>query len=299
MVTDTALEPLGQASPAGGSLPKERVVLRRPVDLPGVELWSVTDSARLWAIFHTSFAFCATERMTGPQAWKYRRRDYAMTSQSTMAIEAGETHVTTRVSACDFHVVFVDPAALQNHFGEDQGWMAPPHFSVGQIDDGALVTLFSRLWHSIEDAGADTLEREHHLRRFLLGLFHRAAERRPLPHVHGCERAVARARELIEDRYATSLSLREIAQVAGVSKYHLEHAFKARMGLAIHQYLKRVRAGRALQLIRGGLRLVDVAELVGFSDQAHMTRELRNQMGFTPGQLWRICRQSLSVRHSR
>ena len=237
VVPRAALEPFGKAPPSGRDATEERVVLRRPQDLPGVELWTVTDSQRLWAVYHTAFAFCAAERMTGPQAWKYRRRDFALTPQSTMVIEAGEAHVTTRVATGDFHVVLIDPSALDLYFAEEPSWMSRPHFNLGQVDDGRLVTLFARLWRSIEDPGADTLQRQHHFGRFLLRLLHRAGERSPRPPAYGCERAVRRARQLIEERYATNLALGEIAAAVGVSKYHLEHAFKQRMGLAIHQYL--------------------------------------------------------------
>src|SRR5882757_7993427 len=57
---------------------RERVLLRRPADLPGVEHWRAEASTRLWTVHHLTYTFCVADRAPGPQAWTYRRRTYGM-----------------------------------------------------------------------------------------------------------------------------------------------------------------------------------------------------------------------------
>ena len=49
-----------------------------------------------------------------------------------------------------------------------------------------------------------------------------------------------------------------------------------------HAYLTHLRSARARQLLLRGLRASDVAPLVGFYDQAQLTRHFRRLVGTTP-----------------
>jgi AraC-like DNA-binding protein len=51
----------------------------------------------------------------------------------------------------------------------------------------------------------------------------------------------------------------------------------------MHRYLMLARLGHARRLLQSGLRAVEVAHEVGFSDAAHMGRIFRTDFGFTPG----------------
>jgi AraC-like DNA-binding protein len=98
---------------------------------------------------------------------------------------------------------------------------------------------------------------------------------------------VRRARELIEEYYREPLTLDRVAAAASLSKFHLERAFKAAYGVPMYRYLKRVRIGRALDLLRAGRRPADVASALGLADQSHLSRLMREELGLTPGQVAR------------
>ena len=95
--------------------------------------------------------------------------------------------------------------------------------------------------------------------------------------------AVARARAYIDREYASSVSLADLAQAAGASRYHLIRVFSDETGLTPHRYLQAVRANRARDLLAAGVDPAEAAVRSGFSDQAHMGRVYKSFYGITPG----------------
>ncbi|HVK72914.1 MAG TPA: AraC family transcriptional regulator [Kofleriaceae bacterium] len=95
-------------------------------------------------------------------------------------------------------------------------------------------------------------------------------------------RPVRRAMAYIHDRLADPFTLDELADFAGLDKFHLCRAFRAQIGMPPHAYLIHLRIARAKQLLLGGTRASDVAPLVGIYDQAQLTRHFRRLVGTTP-----------------
>jgi AraC family transcriptional regulator len=111
---------------------------------------------------------------------------------------------------------------------------------------------------------------------------------RPGQHRRRPPRWLGMAEELIRSRYFLGLCLDEIAEVAGVHPAHLCREFRRRFGCTMTQYAVRLRADRALQeVIRSDTPLATVAAQLGFADQAHLTRTIREHFGTTPGRLRR------------
>ena len=94
---------------------------------------------------------------------------------------------------------------------------------------------------------------------------------------------VKRARRYLVERFNESVTLAELAQVAGMSRFHLIRQFSKQTGLSPHAFQVHVRIERARMLLRNGFLPVEVAMLVGFSDQAHLTRHFKRIWGITPG----------------
>ena len=95
-------------------------------------------------------------------------------------------------------------------------------------------------------------------------------------------RPVRRAVEYIRARRCESVTLDALAAHAEVDKFHLCRAFRARIGMPPHAYLTHLRIARAKALLLRGVRASDVAPLVGFYDQAQLTRHFRRLVGTTP-----------------
>jgi AraC-like DNA-binding protein len=96
-------------------------------------------------------------------------------------------------------------------------------------------------------------------------------------------RAVRRAHEALRERLAEPITLDELAQHAGLDKFHLCRAFRSQVGMPPHAYLTRLRIMRAKQLLDAGVRPIEIAPLVGLYDQSQLNRHFRRLVGTTPG----------------
>jgi AraC-like DNA-binding protein len=77
-----------------------------------------------------------------------------------------------------------------------------------------------------------------------------------------------------------------LARVTRCSPEHLSRAFRKRFGIAPAAFRREQRLRRALHLLADSDRnLCEVALECGFSDQPHMTRELKQMTGLTPQRL--------------
>jgi AraC-like DNA-binding protein len=92
-----------------------------------------------------------------------------------------------------------------------------------------------------------------------------------------------RVRDALAAAPATAWTLRDLAMIAGVSRFQLVRGFARETGMTPHAYLMQRRVRLARALIAAGKPLVDAALLSGFADQSHMTRAFRRQYGHTPG----------------
>ncbi|MEW2353004.1 AraC family transcriptional regulator [Spirillospora sp. NPDC029432] len=102
----------------------------------------------------------------------------------------------------------------------------------------------------------------------------------------GREDLAALAREAILAGGPESAGLVELAQALEVSPSHLSRTFRHHVGVPVSRYRNRVRVSHALERIeQGETDLASLAADLGFSDQAHLTRVMRDELGRTPGRV--------------
>jgi AraC-like DNA-binding protein len=98
----------------------------------------------------------------------------------------------------------------------------------------------------------------------------------------GAHRAVAAACQRLRDDLTASPTLDELGLLTGTNKFVLLRRFKRELGITPHAYLVAFRIARARQLLARGTEPSEVAAVVGFADQSHLTRTFKATMGLTP-----------------
>ena len=95
--------------------------------------------------------------------------------------------------------------------------------------------------------------------------------------------AIRRAIAYIENNPHRTISLRELAGAAGLSRFHFSRLFKHQVGLSPAKYVEHLRIEQAKALIVSGeMSLAQVAQSVGFADQSHFSRRFSAHEGRTP-----------------
>jgi AraC-like DNA-binding protein len=100
--------------------------------------------------------------------------------------------------------------------------------------------------------------------------------------IDGLPERLVRAVALIRERAPAQVGLAELSAAAGLSKYHLSRLFSRYFGEPPHRFQQIRRLGLAAHLLRTGNRPVDVAEVLHFTDQAHLAHRFKRAFGVTP-----------------
>jgi AraC-like DNA-binding protein len=124
-----------------------------------------------------------------------------------------------------------------------------------------------------------------------LGLELVAAVARSSGPPHGAPPWVARATDLIHDRFREALRIETIADGAGVRPSELVRAFRAFHGVPVGTYARRLRLEWvARRLVESDESIASLAIEAGFADQPHLTRAFSAFTGLTPARYRRVRR---------
>lgn len=217
--------------------------------LAGADLWTVRWWGRPWKMYSAAYTFwrLATP-LDATTRWRYRRALRVVDPQSVMTIRPREVWAANLGAEIPEIQALVVPKALIDDGAE--ALMA----ALEQEQLGAFRSLIGRQWTETVDS----------------------------PDASASSTAIIRARRYIEENFTRRLSLDDIARAAGRSRYHLARIFADKVGVSIWEYVQLTRLDRALALLREGMRPAEVACAAAFSDQAHLTRTLRETYGITP-----------------
>lgn len=168
-------------------------------------------------------------------------------------------------------------------------WTLPEsHASVSALRDLHLRVCDGRI--------PDAFELSSIAHTFLMDLFRSGPrpERRRSVYVEAAMRHMAQA-------YGdAALSMAEIEEAAGCSRYHLSRLFRTELGVSPYAYLQEVRIRAALGWLHHSDKPVkEIAGLCGYADTANFCREFKRQTHKTPTRARRLGRNlNLSAVHT-
>lgn len=99
--------------------------------------------------------------------------------------------------------------------------------------------------------------------------------------------------DFVEDHLESSISLLDMASLAGLSPFHFSRAFKESVGVSPYKYVRSRRLARAQMLLAAGdLPLTEIALACGFANQSHFTAAFTQCTGTSPGNYRRTARDA-------
>jgi AraC-like DNA-binding protein len=181
---------------------------------------------------------------------------------------------------------YVEPALFDE-------WMRPRNgpssrsFQAGCFDDEPLAGALEQLAADVEgDLGQQALRASFDR---LLGEVQRVlASARSSGHEVRQRPELRRLREILRERLAEVVTLDELTEEVGLSKFHLLRLFRDEVGMPPHAFQLQLRISRAQQLLASGVSAADVAVACGFADQSHFIHCFKRIVGFTPGAFKRL-----------
>ncbi|MFF0672229.1 AraC family ligand binding domain-containing protein [Streptomyces tendae] len=200
---------------------------------------------------------------------------------SIVVLEPGEVHTGGPAASegYSYRALYAAPNLLTDG---TRTAVALPHFREPVIDDPELAAAL-RAAHTDLARCPDPLEAESRLPWLLTALARRHSTARAADDtVRGADRVARVVRDRLADELLAPPSLAALATDLGLSRYQLLRAFRTATGMPPYAWLAQHRVARARGLLDAGLRPAEVAALVGFADQAHLTRWFRRVLGVTP-----------------
>jgi len=236
---------------------------------------------------HDAYSFGVTE--IGVQAFRCRGANRASATGMVMAFNPDDPHDghSGAELGFEYRIAHIGPELFTDVLGDalrGGGRMGLPLFREPVIHDERAAQALLRLFATME-ARSGRLERDECLAEAVVAMARRAGvtEDPRGPRVSAAARVAERARDWLEERYATDVDAEELARAAGCSRYVMYRAFLARYGLAPSDYQRQRRLREARRLLRHGVSLAEAAGAVGFADQSHLTRWFVRYFGITPG----------------
>jgi AraC-like DNA-binding protein len=227
---------------------------------------------------HSHEHVCIGLVRSGEHDCRYGLRRHTVAQGDLMLVNPGEVHDGRPSGGCGRHYTMleVDPDAFRT--------ICRDALATEWIEFRAAVVRDPRAGHAlsawVDALGSTDLAAERDASATVFG---RLVERvdRGLRAGSRNDLAARVVRRMRED-YADADGIGEIAAQTGISRYSLIRAFKRTFGLSPEDVRRQLRVERARVLLAGSAPLVDIAAAAGFSDQSHMTRELRRLLGISP-----------------
>jgi AraC-like DNA-binding protein len=197
-----------------------------------------------------------------------------------ITVNPGEVHDGLPIGEAgrSWNMLYFDPEALQDVVHGLDRMNGEFEFHHPVVDNGDLAARFAQLYRAMTDWDESPLAAEE---MALLLVDWLVPSTRPVSGQGVSE--IGRARDRINDAPAEIMSLSDLADLCGLSRFQFLRGFARTTGLTPHAYMLQRRIDFARRLIAVGAPLAEAAVESGFFDQSHMTRHFTRILGVTPG----------------
>lgn len=204
---------------------------------------------------------------------------------------AGDTPAFWAWDSVDEAMMFViDPLHLQQ-VAREVGIAAPERLELKNLtfgQDPQFVALAQQYYAELysENALGEALYRNSLGNLLLLHLlrhYHHQCPTLSLSKAGLGDRRLKKVLAYIDAHLGEALSLKELAEVAGLGQCYFSSMFKKSLGIPPYRYILLRRIERAKQVLQqDDLSLSEIALHCGFADQSHFTRLFHKWVGMTP-----------------
>lgn len=212
-------------------------------------------------------------------------REYNVTVGDIIVINSNHLHEFKTQNSMTYHVLIIDRAFCQSNYIDIGKLHFSTHFRSEEISD--CFHLLSEEFKLPHDAPWRTQTIRTLVMRILTEICKYHSEKYDKSREEDVTliSAVKRAIGFINSEYASPLSLVEICNEIGLSKYYFAREFHRISGYTIVNYINLIRCENAKLLLSvGDLSILEISERCGYSDQSYFTRIFKRYTGISPTQ---------------
>lgn len=248
-------------------------------DIPGLEIMQAAyETHAFLPHFHACFAISMVHK--GAESFTYGHTTYVAKAGDLVAMNPYVVHTGEPFDMTDgyhYKIIYFSKETLV-HLG-----LSDKLFSFKQTLHAQSIHYHAVFeFHKLIERGAETSEIEQALLVMLLAL-QGPTENETMT----VEKtwSLDHMNDLIDEQLSVFPTLDEMAEEAGLSKFHFIRSFKSDTGLTPLQYVHNRKMAIAKRYLEEGARIIDIAHLLGYSDQSHFTRRFKLTFGVKPSQV--------------
>lgn len=229
---------------------------------------------------HDTYAICLTT--SGVQTFDYRGAAQVSLPGQVVVLHPDEPHDGRAATPAGFgyRILYVEPALICEAAQALRGRPGPlPFVRSPVIVSPTLASALAGAESTCESLARDSLVLQ--LAKGLIEADASCCQATTSRHLDLA--ALERARQFLEEQRLRVVRSAELEAVTGLTRYELARQFRLRYATSPYRYLLMRRLAEARRLIAQGLPLAEVAIVVGFADQAHLTRMFKAAVGLSPG----------------
>ena len=223
-----------------------------------------------------------------------KNKEYTIEPGDLLVFNPGDNHTCEQIDdkTLDYRCINIQPEIMRKATIEITGRDCLPYFTTQVVFHSELVSLLSELHLVIMQEGKD-FRKEEIFFLLLKQLIEEYTDEMLSPNFeHNMEtKAIC---EFLEKNYRNNITLNDLCNLTGLSKYHLLRSFTKQKGISPYSYLETIRIDKAKKLLEQGILPIDVALQTGFSDQSHFSNFFKKFIGLTPKQYMNIFRDMRS-----
>ncbi|MBW4718521.1 AraC family transcriptional regulator [Saccharothrix obliqua] len=224
---------------------------------------------------HDTYAVGVT--LAGVQAFRYRGEQRHCLPGEWHVLHPDEVHdgAAGTDSGFGYRIIYLDPALVRDALdGQPLPFVADPVLRPSGVG-GAVAGWLRHIDQPLDDAEAVEVTTA------VADLLHAHSAARP-GRVALDLAAVRRVRALLLDDFAHRHTAADLERVSGLDRWSVARQFRAAFGTSPTRFRTMRQLDAARRLMVAGVALGEVAVVVGFADQSHLTRMFKRAYGLTP-----------------
>ncbi len=217
-----------------------------------------------------------------------KNKEYTIEQGDLLLFNPGDNHTCEQIDGktLDYRCINIQPEVMSKAVYEITGRDDLPYFTTPVIFHSELVSLLREL-HLVIMQDEKDFRKEEIFYLLLEQLIEEYTDE--VTSLNSEQSMEAKAIcEFLAKNYMKNITLNELSNLTGLSKYYLLRSFTKQKGISPYSYLETIRIDKAKKLLEQGVLPIDAALQTGFNDQSHFSNFFKKFIGLTPKQYMNI-----------